>query len=42
MKTFINKRPEVQSLFERKGWSQRGIDFSPTGKYVATYHDQGM
>ena len=38
----LNKRPEVESLFERKGWSQRGIDFSPTGKYVATYHDKGI
>lgn len=39
---FSNKRPEVESLFERKGWSQRGIDFSQTGKYVATYHEQGI
>jgi len=40
--TFLNKRPEVQSVFERKGWSQRGIDFSPTGKFVSTYHEQGI
>ena len=40
--TFLNRRPEVTSVFERKGWSQRGIDFSPTGRYVATYHDQGI
>ena len=38
----MNRRPEVTSVFERKGWSQRGIDFSPTGRYVATYHDQGI
>lgn len=38
---YINKRPEVEVKFERTKWSNRGIDFSPTGKFVATYHDQG-
>ena len=39
---YLNKRPEVESIFDRSKWSVRGIDFSPTGKYLATYHEQGI
>jgi len=39
---YLNKRPEIESIFERSKWSVRGIDFSPTGKYLATYHEQGI
>ena len=29
-------------VFERSKWSTRGVDFSPSGKYIATYHEQGI
>ena len=32
----------VDLVFERSKWSTRGVDFSPTGKYIATYHEQGI
>jgi len=39
---YTNDRPELDLVFERSKWSTRGVDFSPTGKYIATYHEQGI
>jgi len=40
--SYLNRRPEIELLHSRKSWTNRGVDFSPTGKFVATYHDQGI
>lgn len=36
------RRNDSSLVIEREGWSDRGVAWSPSGNYLATFHQQGI